>query len=79
MRRPRVDHSKIDLKINVYELFYHLARLEYYSIDGNLVKELIEEEKVEKRIKEIKEERNNLCILDNGKTTYPMRDEKNDR
>lgn len=73
MRRPKVNHKEIDLEIEIMILDDIYTHLSYYSIDGNPVKETLNSGDLDKRLAEIKKERHNLCIWDNGEKTYPMR------
>jgi hypothetical protein len=75
MRRPRVDYSKIDTKIKIYlkGAVRGFSKIAYYSTNGNLVKELLRDGEVDKRINDIDRERNKFYIVHNGKRVYPFR------
>ena len=72
MRTPLFDYSKFDREIKVEELSKDKIAIVYSNVRGNKVKEIIKKEDKDKKIAEIKKEREEFKQLIDYKEVYPL-------
>ena len=70
MRRKVFDYSKFNEEIVVEDLGNHMFAINYMSIHGNPVREVVKDK--DKRIREIQAERKKFRLVVDGKTVNPI-------